>query len=122
MFFAVSVCFGKRFLQCLDQFTLVLDRHLTCFDTAACSRAIDSQRLLQVTEDTHVVNDQAAYLVLENTISAGDSLHQRVIAHGLVEVERGEAGHVKAGDPHGAHEDDAQRIICILEFRLQVLI
>ena len=39
-----------------------------------------------------------------NTIGAGDGLHQRVIAHRLVEVERGAGRRVEARHPHGAHK------------------
>lgn len=66
--------------------------------------------LMQVAEDADVVDNQAVQLILEDAIGAGDGLHEGMVGHGLVEVERGEAGHVKAGDPHGADKDDTQGV------------
>ena len=100
--------------QLIDQGLLVPDRVVP---TAA--RAIDCQRLLQRGEDVGVIHDDAAVLALEHAVGAGDGLHQRVIAHRLVEIDRRAAGRIEAGQPHGADENEPQRIGWVLELLLQ---
>ena len=51
----------------------------------------------------------------ENAVGAGDGLHQRVVAHRLVEIYRRAARRIKASQPHGADEDQAQRVFGVLE-------
>ena len=90
---------------------LVLDR---CFTPLA--RAVDRQRLFQRREDVGVIDDDAAVLAGEDPVGAGDGLHQRVVAHRLVEIHRRAARRIEAGQPHGADEDQAQRVVSLLEF------
>jgi hypothetical protein len=62
-----------------------------------------------------IVHHQLAGLVLEHAIDAGDSLHQPVATHRLVNVYRVQRGGVKAGEPHVAYEYHPQRISGIPE-------
>ena len=78
------------------------------------------QRLAQRREDAAVVHDQAVVLALVDPVGAGDGLHQGVGFLRLVQVEVGEAGHVEAGQPHGADDRDPERVIGILERQVDV--
>ncbi len=49
------------------------------------------ERLLELVGDAEVVDDQAARLVAEDAVHAGDGLHQPVPAHRLVDVHRVQA-------------------------------
>ncbi len=71
----------------------------------------------EVAEDADVVDDQPASLSGAYAVRARDRLHQRVVLHRLVEVDGRARRHVEAGDPHGADEDQAQRIVGVLELR-----
>ena len=50
-----------------------------------------------------------------DAVGAGDGLHQVVGLHRLVDVERRQALHVEAGQPHGADDGDAERMLRVLE-------
>ena len=78
------------------------------------------QRLAQALEHAVVVHDQAEVLAGINAVGARDGLHQRVRLHRLVDVERREALHVEAGQPHGADDGDAERMLRVLERRLHI--
>jgi hypothetical protein len=78
------------------------------------------QRLAQALEHAVVVDDQAVFLAAAHAVDAGDGLHQRMALHGLVQVERGQAFHVEAGQPHRADDGDAKGVIGLLELLLQV--
>jgi hypothetical protein len=69
-----------------------------------------------------VVDDQAVVLVACHPVRPRDGLHQRVVAHRLVEIDRRAGRHVEPGDPHRAQEHDPQRVVLILELGLQVLL
>ena len=73
--------------------------------------AVDRERLLEVPEHADVVDDQPVVLVGEHPVGAGDRLHQRVVAHRPVEVDRRHARRVEAGHPHRADEHQPQRIV-----------
>ena len=73
------------------------------------------QRLAQALQHAVVVDDQAEILAWIDTVRPGDGLHQRVGLHRLVDVERREALHVEAGQPHGADDGDAERMLRVLE-------
>ena len=83
---------------------------------------VNRQRLLQIAEDANVIDDQAILLVSPHSVCPCDGLHERVVLHRFVQVDRGARRHVEAGDPHGAYEHDAERIIGILELRFQVFL
>ncbi len=86
---------------------------------AALARAVDRQRLLQRREDVGVVHDHAAVLAGEHPVRARDGLHQRVVPHRLVEIDRRAARRVEAGQPHRADEDQPQRVVGVLELLVQ---
>ncbi len=73
------------------------------------------QRFAQVLEDADVVDDEAVVLVLVYSVGPGDGLHQRMGLQRLVEVERGQARHVEASQPHGADDGDAEGVLRLLE-------
>ncbi|MNF12545.1 hypothetical protein D3C80_2140730 [compost metagenome] len=58
----------------------------------------------QLVGNANVVHHQAALLVFEHTVDAGNGLHQIVSLHGLIDVQRMHAGSVKAGQPHVAND------------------
>ena len=86
---------------------------------AAAAPAIEGQGLLQGGEHIGVVNDQAAVLAGEDAVGPGDRLHQGVVAHRLVEIQRRAARRIEAGEPHGADEHQPQRIGGVLEALIQ---
>jgi hypothetical protein len=89
---------------------------------AALAGGVLLQRRLQLVGDADVVHHQAALLVLEHAVHAGDGLHEVVALHRLVDVERVHAGRVEAGEPHVAHDHQAQRVGRVLEALLQPLL
>ncbi len=66
-------------------------------------------------ENAAIVNDQAVVLAFIDAVGAGDGLHQGVRLERLVEVERGQARNVKAGQPHGADNGYAEGVLLLLE-------
>lgn len=79
------------------------------------------ERLLQLVGEPQVVHHEAAGLVLEDAVHPRDRLHEAVPAHRLVRVHRRQARRVEAGEPHVAHDDDAERIARVAEARRQRL-
>ena len=55
----------------------------------------------------------------EHAVGPGDGLHQRVVAHRLVQIDGRAARRIEAGQPHGAHEYQPQRIGSVLELLIQ---
>ncbi len=116
---AQAVGLAQRLPQRRHQGGLVLHRLVVA---PAARHAVDGQRLLQVAEHPGVVHDQPAHLAGIDPVGPGDGLHQGVVAHRLVEIERRAARHVEAGHPHGADEDQAEGVVRVLELGLQVLL
>ncbi len=81
---------------------LLVDRRVAL----AAALGVRVQGLLELVGEAQVVDDQAAGLVAEDAVHAGDGLHQAVPLHRLVDVHRVHAGRVEAGEPHVA--DDAR--------------
>ena len=69
---------------------------------------VGGEGLAQLVGEAEVVHDEAAGLVLEDAVDAGDGLHEAVAAHGLVDVHGVQAGRVEAGEPHVADDDDLE--------------
>ena len=69
------------------------------------------QRFAQALEHAVVVHDDAAVLAGIDAVGAGDGLHQGVGLHRLVDVERAKALDIEAGQPHGADDGDAERML-----------
>ena len=71
--------------------------------------------MFQLIGEAEVIDDESAGLVPENTVHAGDGLHEAVALHRFVGIHRVEAGRVEAGQPHVAHDHDAEGVFAILE-------
>ena len=93
-----------------DRFILV-ERGLP----GAAALGIGRERAFQLVGEAQIVHDEAARLVPEHPVDAGDRLHQPVAPHGLVDIEGVQARCVEAGEPHIAHQHDAERIARIAE-------
>jgi hypothetical protein len=81
----------------------------------AAALGVGRERLLELVGEAQVVDHQAAWLVAEHTVHAGDRLHEAVALHRLVGVHRVQARRVEAGQPHVAHDDDPERVLAVLE-------
>ena len=64
-------------------------------------------------EDAAVVYEQAVVFAFGDAVCAGDGLHQGVAAHGFVDVEGSEARNIEAGEPHGADNGEAERMLAV---------
>ena len=65
-----------------------------------------------------------AFRVIRDTrihsVGPRNRLHQGMRLHRLVQIQRGQALHVKAGQPHGADDGDPERMLGVLEGQLDV--
>ena len=71
--------------------------------------------MLELEGDAEVVDDHAALLVAEDAVHARNRLHEAVPAHRLVDVHRGKARGVEAGEPHVAHDDELEVVVRVFE-------
>ena len=101
-----------------NQFFLINGGIGSCAALDVCG--IVRQRLSQRFDDADIVHDQTVALALRDAIGAGDGLHERVRLERLVQIETGKTLDVKAGQPHGADEHDAERIFGVLELLIQL--
>ena len=83
--------------------------------SAAAALGIGCQGAFQFMRQPQVVHHQSVRLVPEHPIDPSDGLHQAVAAHGLVHIHGVQAGRVKAGQPHIAHQHQTQRVCVIAE-------
>ena len=81
---------------------------------------VGRERLLQLVGQAEVIDHEAARLVLEDTVHAGNGLHESVATHGLVGVQGTEAGGVEARQPHVAHDDDREWVLGVAEAQSQL--
>ena len=102
-----------RLRERLDERRLVLDRRVD--PIVGGRRSVDRERLLEIAEDPDVVDDEPVLLLGEDAVRARDRLHERVVPHRAVEVDRRAARRVEARHPHRADEDEPERIARILE-------
>src|SRR5262245_26387886 len=79
------------------------------------SEGILRQRLAQALEHSVVVHDYAAFFTGEYSVCSGYSLHQVVRLHRLVDVERRQALHVEARQPHRADDGHAEGVLWVFE-------
>ena len=112
-------------LGCLDGFEQSLHPLLDRRDDLLAARTVVAERILrqrraQARQHAVVIDDQAEILAGINPVRPRDGLHQRVCLHRLVDVERGQALHVEAGQPHGADDRHAERMLRVLERRLDI--
>lgn len=77
---------------------------------------------LQRLGNADIVNYQSALLARKHTVHAGDGLHQIVAAHGLIDVHRGQRGHVEARQPHVSDDGYLHRVVVVLELAGQLLL
>jgi len=66
------------------------------------------QGLLERIADTDIVHDKSAGFVHKDTVYSCNGLHEGVPFHQLVDVERMEAGDIKARQPHIPHNHQLQ--------------
>ena len=76
----------------------------------AAALGIGGERAAQGVGQAEIIHDQAAGLVLEDAVDAGDGLHEAVALHGLVHIQGVERGRVEAGEPHIAHDDQTEGV------------
>ena len=89
----------------------LIDRRLAL----AAALCVGDGGLSDVLRQAEVVHDEAAGLVAEDAVDAGDGLEQPVAAHGLVDVHGVQARSVEAGEPHVAHQHDLEWVLGIAE-------
>ena len=77
----------------------------------AAAVGVEGEGFFQVGGDAQVIDDQAARFVFVDAVDAGDGLHQVVALHRFVDVHGVQGGHIEAGQPHIAHDDQFQRIV-----------
>ena len=104
----------------LDGFEERLHPLLDRRDDFLAARAVVAERVLrqrraQARQHAVVIDDQAEILAGIDPVRPRDGLHQRVRLHRLVDVERGQAFHVEARQPHGADDRDAERMLRVLK-------
>ena len=78
--------------------------------------------LLQCTCDTDIINDQTALFITEHSVDTGDSLHQIIAHHRLIDIHRCKGRHIKACQPHIDHDSNFQRTVIVLEFCCKLLL
>src|SRR5260370_35470356 len=100
----------NRLSEQLDEFELILDRQVALLGSAF-GRPIDRQRLLKVSKDSDVINNQAILFLSPHSLCPCDGLHQRVILHRLVGIDGGARRHVESGNPHPTNKNDSQQVV-----------
>ena len=111
---------AKCRLEFADQFRLVPDDVRTVCSVRACG--VHSEGRFEVTEHADVVDDETVLLVGEHPVRSCDRLHERVIAHGPIEVDRRARRHVESGHPHRTHEHETERVVRVLEPLVEVFV
>ncbi len=81
----------------------------------ATAFSVDGKSLFNLIGEAEVVHHKAAGLVTEDSVHAGDGLHETVALQWLVGIHRVQTGRVKAGQPHVPDENDLEGILGILE-------
>ena len=91
-------------------------RFFLCLGRIAFSAriGIEGQGLFQRVADTDVIDDKSARFVHKDAVYPCDGLHEGMPFHQLVNVERMEAGDIKAGQPHIPHNDQLQGVLRVL--------
>ena len=81
----------------------------------AAAFGVGGQGALELIGEAEVIHHQAAGLVAEHPVDAGDGLHQAVALHRLVGIHGVQAGRIEAGEPHVAHDHDLEGVGGVLE-------
>jgi hypothetical protein len=111
---------GPQHIQLFHQHAECLGR-VDSGATSACGVGVFLHRCFQLIANADVIHHQATLFVFEHPVDAGNRLHQVVALHGLVHVQGVDAGRVKAGEPHVAHDHKVQRIGGVFEAFFQPL-
>jgi hypothetical protein len=72
---------------------------------------VDGERLVEVAQDIDVGDDEPVVLAGEDAVGPGNGLHQGLVAHRLVEVDRRARGDIEPGRPHRAGERDVELVL-----------
>src|SRR5258708_3525240 len=75
-----------RLIRLLQEFGKPLLENFKINQYPVEARLVKRQRELQIVKYTDVINNQAAFLVLEGAIYASDSLQKRVIPKRLIKI------------------------------------
>ena len=71
--------------------------------------------LFQGSGDAHIVHYQAAFLITENAIHAGDGLHQVMPGHRLIHIHGAQRRDIKTRQPHIHHDGNFHGGTVVLE-------
>ena len=111
-------------LLCVCQCAENLINHLflinSWIDRSSFILGVIVQSLLQGFHNADIVNDETITLPGSDTVCSGDSLHQSVSLQRLVQIQAGKRLHIKACEPHGAYEHNAEVAICILKLFIKL--
>ena len=75
--------------------------------------------LLQGRSDAYIVDDKTAFLITEDSVNAGDGLHQVVTLHWFIDIHCCKGWYIKARQPHIYDNGNFQGTVIILEFLCQ---
>ena len=75
------------------------------FKIRISAATVDGEGFFKIAKDADVINNEATLFLLKDSIGSGDRLHERMISHGLIEIDCGATGHVESSHPHGTNED-----------------
>jgi hypothetical protein len=108
-------CIMSQAMPCFSSITAMACAVSKVGFALAAALGVGGERLLELIGEAEVIHHQAAGLVAEDAVHAGDGLHEAVALHRLVGIHRVQAGRVEAGQPHVAHDHDAERVLGVLE-------
>jgi hypothetical protein len=75
-------------------------RFLNLGNTVLVTAGIGIERFLQILAQSDIINNQAGFLVLINSIDPGNGLHQVMFFHDFVDVHGVQAGNIESSQPH----------------------
>ena len=78
------------------------------------------QRLLQGSNNTYIVYDEAVALAGSNTVCPGDCLHQRMRLQRLIQIQTRQRLNIETSQPHRANEHNTEIAIGIFKFLIQL--
>src|SRR5437879_4904857 len=101
-----TFCCGESIAQRLHQFLFILNG-----PHPALANSVDRKGCLERREYVRVINDKPAVLVVEDTICAGNGLHECMIPPRFIKIYNRAAWRIESGEPHRTEEDDPQRVL-----------
>jgi hypothetical protein len=69
----------------------------------------------KIRRQADIIHNQTTWLISEDTVDPGNSLHQPVALHGLNDIHGVKARSIESGQPHIPDDDDLERIIRIFK-------